>query len=120
MSAAPVDRERQLQRVMYAVIHGDAGGEPEVLIAKDEESLNQTVALELIATTAPHRVGIHLAEIRDALMDGRWADALVAWMSATGRIVDVYPDEPVRSSVLDEETIELELKLKPIFGDPDS
>ena len=84
-------------------------GEPEVLIAKDEESLNQAVALELIATTAPHRVGIHLTEIRDALMDGRWADALVAWMSATGRIVDVYPDEPIQESVHDEESIKLEM-----------
>ena len=118
MSAAPADRERSLQRVIYAVIHGDTVGEPEVLIAKDEESLNQAVALELIASTAPNRVGIHLAEIRDALMDGRWADALVAWMSATGRVVDVYPDEPIRESVHDEESIRLELKLKPIFVDP--
>ena len=78
---------------MYAVIHGDTAGEPEVLIAKGEESLNQAVAVELIASTAPSRVGIHLAEIRDPLMDGRWADALVAWMSATGHIVDLYPNE---------------------------
>lgn len=55
---------------------------------------------------------------RDALMDARWADALVAWMSATGQIVDVFPDEPIRESVHDEESIRLELKLKPIRVDP--
>ena len=51
-------------------------------------------------------------------MDARWADALVAWMSATGQIVDVFPNEPIRESVHDEESIRLELKLKPIFVDP--
>ena len=84
---------------MYAVIHGDAGAEPEVLIARDEESLNQAVALELIASTAPNRLGIHVAEIRDALMDGRWADALVAWMSATGQIVDVFSDDTIETPI---------------------
>ena len=51
-------------------------------------------------------------------MDERWADALVAWMAATGQIVDAFPDEPIRESVHDEESIRLELKLKPIFVDP--
>ena len=117
MSSAPVDRERRLRRVTYALIHGDPIGEPEVLIARDEESLNQAIALDLIASTAPDRLEHHLTGIRDALMDARWADALVAWMAATGRVVDVYPDEPIRESMHDEETIELELKLKPIFSD---
>ena len=34
MSDASIDRERRLQRVVYAVIHED-GAEPEVLIARD-------------------------------------------------------------------------------------
>ena len=115
MSDTSIDRERRLPRVIYAVIHD--GAAPEVLIAQDEEALNQAVALELIASTAPSQLGFYLTEIRDALMDGRWADALVAWMSATGRVVDVCPDEPILSAALDEDTIGLELKLKPIFSD---
>ena len=102
---------------MYAIIHGDAGAEPEVLIAKDEESLNEAVALELIASTAPGRLGIHVAEIREALLNGRWADALVAWMDATGHVVDVFPDEPIRESMHDDKTLEFELQMKPIFDD---
>lgn len=118
MSDASIDRERRLQRVLYAVVHND-GAEPEVLIARDEEALNQAVALELIASTDPKRLGAHLNAIRDALMEGRWVDALVDWMSATGRTVDVYPDEPVRESVHDEESIRLELQIKPVFADRD-
>ena len=102
---------------MYALIRGGAGGEPEVLVAKDEESLNEAVALELIASTAPDRLGIYLAEIREALLDGRWADALVGRMTATGHVVDVYPDEPIRESIHDVETLDFELRLKPIFDD---
>ncbi len=37
---------------------------------------------------------------------------------ASGFSVDVFPDEPIRSSLLDEQTVELELKLTPIFADP--
>ncbi len=115
MSSAPVDRERKLRRVSYALIHGNVISEPEVLIAEDEESLNEVIALDLVASTEPTRLGHHLAEIRSALVDGRWAEALVAWMDATGRVVDVYPDEPIRMATHNEESMELELKLKAIF-----
>ena len=71
MSEASIDRERRLQRIVYAVIHED-GAEPEVLIARDEEGLNQAVALELIASTDPQRLEGHLTSIRYALM-GRFA-----------------------------------------------
>ena len=117
MSSAPVDRERTLRRVTYALIHSNAVSEPEILIAEDEYSLNEALALDLIASTEPAKLGHHLTEIRGALVDGNWAEALVAWMDATGRIVDVYPDEPVRAAAHDEESIALELKLKPIFNE---
>lgn len=116
MSDGSIDRERWLQQITYASIRGDTGCELSVIIAKDEESLNEAIALDLIASTAPARLGTHLAFIREALIDGRWADALVAWMDATGNVVDVYPDEPVRESIYDDKTLEFELQLKPIFN----
>ena len=116
MSNRHVDRERRLQRVFYAVVHDD-GAEPEVLIARDEEGINQAIALELIAATDPRRLGVHLTAIRDALMEGRWGDALVDWMGATGQTVDVYPDEHIRETVHSEESLMLELQIKPIFAD---
>ena len=88
MSETPVDRERRFQRVTYALIHGSATADTEVLIAKDDESISQALALEVIAPTSPAQLGNRLPEIQDALMDRRWADALVAWMDATGRTVD--------------------------------
>ena len=118
MSSPPVDRERRLPRVTYAVIQSNGLFNQQVLIAADEENLGEALAFEVISQTPPKRVGIQLAEIRDALSERRWADALVAWMEATGYSVDVFPDEPIRSSLLDEQTVELELKLTPIFADP--
>ena len=99
----------------YALVHHTTDVEPQVLIAKDEDSIGQALALEVVAQTPPDRLTGHLGAIQDALMEQRWADAVVAWMSATGQVVDVYPDEPIRESLIDEETIELELLLKPIF-----
>ena len=120
MSDALIDPERQLQRVTYALVHdGEASG-TQVFIAEDAESVGQALALQMVATTSPKLIGDRIDEIRDALMGRRWADALILWMEATGRIVDVYPDEEVRSSAATDETIELELLLKPIFNDLDT
>jgi len=118
MNNAPIDRERRLPRVTYAVIHSNGFVDQEVLIAADEENLGESFAFEVISQTSPERLGSQLTEIRHALLERRWADALIAWMDATGFTVDVFPDEPVRSSLLDEATVELELKLTPIFADP--
>lgn len=115
MSDTSLDPDRRLQRVTYALVHHTTDVEPQVLIAKDEDSIGQALALEVVAQTPPDRLTGHLGAIQDALMEQRWADAVVAWMSATGQVVDVYPDEPIRESLIDEETIELELLLKPIF-----
>ena len=114
-----MDRERRLPRVVYAVIHSNGLVSQEVLIATDEDSLGEALALEVISQTQPARLGSKLGEIRDALGERCWADALVAWMEATGVSVDVFPDEPVRTSLLDEQTVELNLKLTPIFSDPE-
>ena len=116
MSNAPIDRERRLPRVTYAVIHSNGLFDQEVLIAADEDSLGEALALEVISQTSPALLGHNLGEIQSALMERRWADALVAWMDATGSSVDVFPDEPIRSSSLDEQTVELELKLTPVFA----
>lgn len=120
MSSASSDWEYAPRRIAYALIHGGMADEPTVLVAADEESLSEVLALDVIASTESASLGSRLPEVRSALMERRWADALVAWMDATGRVVDVYPDEPIRSCTLDEEAMELELKLRPVFGDRDT
>lgn len=118
MSKAPIDRERRLPRVTYAIIHSNGLFDREVLIAADEENLGEALAFEVISQTPPKRLGSHPTEIRDALSERRWADALIARMDSTGFSVDVFPDEPIRSSLLDKQAVELELKLTPVFTDP--
>lgn len=120
MSNSFVDHERQLPRVVYAVIRQKGDDPPGILLGASEESIGHALALDVIATTAPDQLGDYLGDIRKALLERRWADALVLWMDATNSAVDVYPDEPVLTSAIYEETIELELQFKPIFQDPGS
>lgn len=119
MSDRPIDPGRGLPRVTYALVRGTDDSDTEVLIAGDDESVGQALALEVVANTAPVDLGPALAEIRDALMERRWADALVLWMAATGRVVDIYPDEPVRRADATDDLVELEFLMKPIFRDSD-
>lgn len=111
------DWERKQPRVAYALVHrrGDPG---QVLIAEDVESIGQAIALHVIARTSPREVGSSLGEIRSALLEHRWADAVAAWMDATGHVVDCYPDEPIWGSASEEELIGFEIQFTPLFDDP--
>lgn len=120
MNDSYVDLRGELPRVAYALVKSNDASDPRVLIASDVESIGQALALEVIASTQPERLGRHLDEIQKALLERRWADALVAWMEATDCTVDVFPDEPVVNSRLYKETLELELQFKPIFRGPTS
>ena len=114
----PAGWERKRARVAYALIRGGDDPQPEVWIASDEGAIAQVIALHVIAATEPSELGSRLAEVRTALLEERWTDALVAWMEETGRVADVYPDEPIRGEALSEATAMLELQFKPIFRDP--
>ncbi|MBW8826386.1 MAG: hypothetical protein JF603_08565 [Acidobacteria bacterium] len=100
-----------------AVTRGDP---PELLIADSDAVLGRVLALQLVAKTAPEAFGSPgaLDEVRQALLDERWADAVVAWMDATGEVVDAYPDETVWSErLVDEEYASVEIRLAPIFDE---
>ena len=114
----PAGWERRRPRVTYALIRGADDPPPEVWIATDESAITQFMALEVIAATEPSRLGSYLDEVRQALLEERWSDALLSWMEATRQVVDVYPDEPIRGEMMDETTAVLELQFKPVFQDP--
>jgi len=84
-------------RVAYAVVRGSV---PRVYIAEDSDVLARVLALDLVTKTSPTEVdAVHLLrEMREAVLDERWSDAVVAWMAATGTTVDIYDDEPVRTA----------------------
>ena len=85
-------------KVAYAVVHNDP---PDVYIARDDEALTRLLALEVVA-----------------LLEERWADAVVSWIEFTGTAIDAYPDEPIWSSDdLSSERVLLEMRLGALFRD---
>lgn len=100
--------------VSVAVVRTDP---PDVFLAQDPEVLGRVLALQVVARSRPQELGTHATEtIREALLDERWADAVVAWIGATGIAVDAYPDETVWSHHrVAADATAFELRLAPIF-----
>jgi hypothetical protein len=104
-------------RVAFAVVHQDP---PQVFIAEDEYVLARLVALSVVATTRPESLPSHEAvqELRDSLLEERWADAIFSWVEMSGVVVDAYPDEIVWTErALDAERAALEIRMSPLFRD---
>lgn len=79
-------------RVAVGVTRSDP---PEVFLADSDGTLGRLLALRVVAKTDPSllRGSGLLDAIRSALLEEQWGDALSMWMSATGEVVDAYPDE---------------------------
>lgn len=100
-------------RAAVAIVRSDP---PQVFLAEDAEVLGRVLAVQLVAQTAPQQLGSSLNEVREALLEERWADAVLAWMSATGEVVDAYPDDLVWTEAeLDAAATALEIRLSPVF-----
>ena len=93
---------------------------PEVLLAEDADVLSRLVALRLVAQTDPADLDADtLTTVRAALLEARWADAVLAWIDSRGEPVDGYPDEDVWTEArLDAESASLEIRMQRIFNDP--
>ena len=102
-------------RVAFAVVHHDP---PEVFIAEDEFVLARLVALNVVAPTRPEDLPSHEAvqELRQCLLEERWADAIFSWLEHSGVVIDAYPDEIVWTEAgLDAERAALEIRMAPLF-----
>lgn len=107
----------EVRSVAVAVTRDDP---PQVMIAQNDEVVSRVIALELVAKTRADHVEPRerLDEIRSALLQERWADAVVVWMDATDSVVDVYAGERVWTEAgLDTERAALEIRVSPIFRD---
>jgi hypothetical protein len=102
----------------YAVVRGE---EPTVVLAEDAEVLSRALALQLVAQLPAHTVSspARLQAMRQALLEERWADALVVWMEETDTAVDVYDEAPRvwTGAELDEEQASMEIRVAPLFAD---
>lgn len=101
----------------YAIVRGE---EPRVVLAEDAQVLSRALALTLVAQLPADRVssGARLDDMKRALLEERWADALVSWMEETETSVDVY-DETLptwTAAELDEEQASLEIRMAPLFA----
>ena len=103
-------------RVAVAIVHSDP---PEALLASNADVLTRLVALKVVAQTDPREINAaSLVSIRDALLEGRWADAVFDWIEAGNQPIDAYPDEDVWTEArLDEEMASLEIRMQRIFND---
>jgi hypothetical protein len=103
-------------RVAVAIVRSDP---PEVFLASNADVLSRLVALQVVARTHPRDIGaVDVDRIREALLEGRWGDAVLAWIEATGQAVDAYPDEVVFTETrLDEDSASLEIRMQRIFDD---
>lgn len=103
--------------VAYAVVRQDP---PEVFVAEDIEVLNRVLALELVARTPPDALTEpERDELRSALLEERWADAVVRWMRLRGVAVDVYTHLHLYSaSDVPADLVGAQLQFAPIFREP--
>ena len=102
-------------RIAYAVVHGDP---PEVFFAEDEHVLSRVLALRLVAQLPANEVSSarRLDAMKEALLEERWADALVEWIDETDTLVDAYPSEEVwHEARLDLEQASMEIRVAPLF-----
>lgn len=101
----------------YAVVHGP---EPVVYLAESSDVISRALALDLVARLPASEVAdtARLNEMRRALLEERWADALVLWMEETGATVDVYEGSPKiwTEHELDVEQATLEIRVAPLLS----
>jgi hypothetical protein len=101
------------ERVACAVVRDDP---PQVFLAEDQEALNWVLALRLIARTPGRELPEELRDqLRAALREQRWGDAVELWMRGHPE-VDVYSSFELYTG-RDVELAALELEFTPLFRD---
>ncbi len=102
--------------VAYAVVRDTP---PTVYAADGIDVLQRLLALEVVARTPPSRLDeAGRTRMQQALLDERWADAVVEWIDTTGVAIDVYTHLHVYSELeLPNDLIGAQLQFSPLFRD---
>lgn len=104
-----------MSAVAVAVVHTEPVS---VYLATDVDVLHRVLALEVVARTEAGRLGPCAEQIRDALLEERWGDAVVTWIRETGTGVDVYTNVSVYSDDdLPADLIGAQLQFAALFRD---
>ncbi len=103
-----------MAQVAYAVVHTEP---PSIFLADDIDVLHRVLALEVVARTDPNLLCDQATDIRDALLEERWGDAVVAWIRAVGTGIDVYGGKSVYTNDdLPSDLIGAQLQFTRLFG----
>lgn len=102
--------------VAYAVVRDDP---PTVYAAQTIDVLQRLLALEVVARSVPTGLDPKARDrMRKALLDERWADAVVEWIDTTGIAIDVYTHLHVYSDdELPNDLIGAQLQFAPLYRD---
>ena len=100
--------------IAYAVVHDDP---PIVYLAEDLDVLHRALALNLVGRAGTATFNGHERAVRQALLEERWGDAVVAWMEATDTAIDVYTDRVLTAEDLPAELIGAQLQFSRLFRD---
>ena len=105
-----------MSAVAYAVVRDEP---PTVYAAESMDVLQRLLALEVVARSVPVDLDPKARErMRKALLDERWADAVVEWIDTTGVAIDVYTHMHVYSDEdLPDELIGAQLQFAALFRD---
>jgi hypothetical protein len=105
-----------MSAVAYAVVRDEP---PTVYAADTIDVLQRLLALEVVARSLPVNLDVKARErMRKALLDERWADAVVEWIDATGVAIDVYTHLHVYSDDdLPNDLIGAQLQFAPLYRD---
>lgn len=90
---------------------------PQIFLAENADVISRLIALKLVAGSDPALFGSNIGEVRDHLLNERWAGAVVAWIEATGVTVDVYEEYvPVWTQrELDQEIASMAIRTSRLF-----
>jgi hypothetical protein len=103
-----------VRRVAVAVVRGEA---PDVFVAENLDALHWVLALEWVARADPAYIDEGLRDsLRQALLDERWADAVIDYMEHLGTAVDVYDGHELYEAG-DVAMGPTELQFRPLFRD---
>lgn len=102
--------------VAYAVVRDEP---PTVYAAETIDVLQRLLALEVVARSVPTELEAKSrSRMAKALLDERWADAVVEWIDTTGTAIDVYTQLHVYSEDdLPSDLIGAQLQFAPLFRD---
>lgn len=108
-----------MKAVAYAVVRDDP---PTVYAAESIDVLQRLLALEVVARSVPTDLDPSARQrMRKALLDERWADAVIEWIDTTGVAIDVYTHLHIYSDTdLPNDLIGAQLQFAPLYRDGDS